>query len=116
MSDLAHTPEPPYYAVIFTSRRTGEDEGYGLAAAEMLRLAAQQPGFLGVETAHTGLTGVTVSYWESLEAIRSWREHAVHQRVQQAGRDKWYEAYELRIARVESARSFLRRDEAGTRG
>lgn len=37
-------PEPPYYAVIFTSVRTADDaEGYGAMADEMERLAEQQP-------------------------------------------------------------------------
>jgi heme-degrading monooxygenase HmoA len=41
---FAATPMPPYYAVIFTSQRNGEDAGaYAEAAARMLVLAAQQP-------------------------------------------------------------------------
>ena len=51
MPYIADTPEPPYYAVIFTSRRTEVDNGYDAMAARMVELAAQQPGFLGVESA-----------------------------------------------------------------
>jgi hypothetical protein len=47
---LAHTPDAPYYAVIFTSQRTSEDLGYRATAERMLEAAAQQPGFLGVES------------------------------------------------------------------
>ena len=44
MSEPADTPEPPYYAVIFTSARTpGESEAYAQTAGEMTRLAARQP-------------------------------------------------------------------------
>ncbi|MBP55363.1 MAG: antibiotic biosynthesis monooxygenase, partial [Marinobacter sp.] len=71
MSEFANTPKPPYYAVIFTSHRTDGDNGYGEMAARMAELAAQQPGYLGMESAREGL-GITVSYWESLEAIRNW--------------------------------------------
>lgn len=102
---LAQTPEPPYYAVIFTSVRT-PDEGaaYAQTADEMVALAAQQPGFLGVESTRgaDGL-GITVSYWASEESIKAWRANADHRTAQRNGRDRWYRAYELRVARVERA-------------
>ena len=50
MDGFARTPQPPYYAVIFTSRRTVGDDGYGAAADRMVELAAMQPGYLGVDT------------------------------------------------------------------
>ncbi|AEI39009.1 antibiotic biosynthesis monooxygenase family protein [Paenibacillus mucilaginosus] len=102
MSDLAKTPQPPYYAVIFTSERTAGDKGYGRMADLMVELASQQPGFLGVESARdAGGLGITVSYWSSLEAIRAWREHALHQTAQEKGRTDWYERYALRVSKVE---------------
>ena len=104
---LARTPEPPYWAVIFASERTRvDDEGYAQTAEEMQRLAAQQPGYLGIDSARSADgVGITVSYWESLEAIRAWREHADHLTAQRSGRQKWYRAYSLRVARVERAYS-----------
>jgi heme-degrading monooxygenase HmoA len=103
---FARTPEPPYYAVIFTSTRTAVDEGYGLVAERMVELAAQQPGFLGVESTRgaDGL-GITVSYWTSLEAIAAWKAQGEHRVAQTAGHKKWYEHFETRIARVERAYS-----------
>jgi len=50
LPSLAKTPSPPYYAVIFTSRRTEGDRGYGHMADRMVELASKQPGFLGVES------------------------------------------------------------------
>jgi heme-degrading monooxygenase HmoA len=105
---LAATPRPPYYAVIFTSRRTAaDDEGYVAAAERMAELASAQPGFLGIESARgaDGL-GITVSYWDSLEAVRRWGEHVEHRLVQQLGRARWYEAFRLRVCRVEADRIF----------
>lgn len=99
---IAKTPPPPYYAVIFTSFRTDVDAGYGDTADRMVELATGQPGFLGVESARSGL-GITVSYWESLEAIRDWKRHSEHLLAQQQGRDQWYTAYHTRICRVERA-------------
>ena len=103
---FARTPEPPYYAVIFTSQRSDVDDGYGAMGDRMVELAAQQPGFLGVESVRdaAGL-GITVSYWSSLEAIAAWKANAEHRVAQTSGRKKWYGHFELRVARVERAAS-----------
>lgn len=110
MSELAKTPEPPYYAVIFTSVRSDvEPQQYAEMADRMVELAAQQPGFLGVESVRDDHgVGITVSYWDSEDSIRAWRDHAEHQIAQQRGRERWYDRFALRIARVESARRFPR--------
>lgn len=101
---IATTPEPPYYAVIFTSVRTGGERGYGAMADKMVQLAAQQPGFLGVESVRgADGTGITVSYWDSERAIANWKQHAEHQVAQQLGREVWYADFALRIAKVERA-------------
>jgi heme-degrading monooxygenase HmoA len=105
-AEFASTPEPPYYAVIFSSRRTAVDDGYGLMADRMVELAARQPGFLGVETTRgADGFGITVSYWSSLEAVAAWKAHGEHRVAQAAGRSKWYSHFELRVARVERAGS-----------
>jgi len=100
MSKIAQTPRPPYYAVIFSSLRTEGDHGYAQMAERMVELASQQPGFLGVETAREEL-GITVSYWESLEAISNWKQNVEHREAQRRGRQQWYSSFRLRVARVE---------------
>lgn len=109
MSKPANTPDPPYYAVIFTSRRTDVDGGYGDTSAQMVALASQQPGFLGYESARgeDGL-GITVSYWESEEAIANWRRHADHLVAQRKGKEQWYSEFVTRVAKVERARRFAK--------
>ncbi len=97
---IAKTPDPPYYAVIFTSLRTDTEAGYEKMAEEMVRIAAIQPGYLGHESARSGL-GITISYWESLEAIRAWKVNSEHLIAQKYGREKWYSAFKTRIALVE---------------
>ena len=103
---FASTPRPPYYAVIFTARRTDVVDGYDATAERMVELAARQPGFLGVESTSSadGLE-ITVSYWESLEAIAAWRAHHEHRVAQERGKREWYSHFELRVARVENARA-----------
>lgn len=96
------TPEPPYYAVVFSSQRTKGDNGYGRMAERMVELAAGQPGFLGIESARgADGFGITVSYWTTLEAIASWKNNVEHLAAQQMGRTRWYQDYRIRIARVE---------------
>ena len=104
MSGFAAGLEPPYYAVIFTSRRTDGDAGYGAASDAMVALAGQQPGFLGIESARGAEgVGITVSYWDSEDAIANWRRNAEHTAVRERGRSAWYSQYEVRVARVERA-------------
>lgn len=108
---FAKTPQPPYWAVIFTNQRSAADTGYADMAARMVELAAQQPGFLGVESTRDadGL-GITVSYWESEQAIADWKANAEHQIARSMGRSAWYAGFEVRVARVERAHS-MRRDD-----
>ncbi len=101
---FAATPQPPYYAVIFSSTRTPGDNGYGAMAQRMVELAAQQPGYLGIESARGDDTfGITVSYWTDPASIRAWKEHAEHLIAQETGCREWYLHYELKVARVERA-------------
>lgn len=97
---LAQTPEPPYYAVIFTSTRTDENSGYNEMSERMVALAQQQPGYLGYESARNE-TGITVSYWKNLESIHQWKQHVAHLFAQQKGQDVWYQSYKVRICQVE---------------
>ena len=108
MSPLASTPAPPYYAVIFASTTSEDSGGYAEAAARMIELAGRQPGFLGIESARDVDAGITVSYWESEEAIAAWKAEAEHAAVRALGRERWYDAYELRVARVERAYNWRR--------
>ena len=104
MSAIATTPTPPYYAVIFTSTRTPGDDGYGEMAERMVELAAQQPGFLGVESARSPgeyAAGITVSYWSDLVSIRAWKANLDHREAQARGRERWYASYRVRVALVE---------------
>ncbi|MBP58288.1 MULTISPECIES: antibiotic biosynthesis monooxygenase family protein [Idiomarina] len=100
MSEIVNTPEPPYYAVIFSSHRTKGDNGYGEMADRMVELAEQQPGFLGIESVKEDL-GITVSYWESLDAIKNWKNNAEHREAQRLGHQRWYSNFRVRIAKVE---------------
>jgi heme-degrading monooxygenase HmoA len=105
-SPFATLPAPPYYAVIFSSQRTAGENGYGEMADRMVELAAQQPGFLGIESTRDEQGfGITVSYFDTLEHIAAWKANAEHLQAQAMGHRVWYQHFELRIARVERAYS-----------
>lgn len=112
--NIATTPAPPYYAVIFSSVRTSQDaQGYGEMAERMMELASQQPGYLGVESARETI-GITVSYWRDLDSIRAWKANAEHKLARQQGRQRWYESFVTRIALVERDYAFGRESTEST--
>lgn len=107
---IATTPQPPYYAVIFTNIHTKTIEEYEETAQLMSELAKKQPGFLGMESARDTV-GITISYWKDLESIKQWKQNSEHQIAQQKGRDHFYISYKVRIALVEKDYKFDKRVE-----
>lgn len=107
---IACTPAPPYYSVVFTSKRAyGNDDAYVAAANRMTELAVEQDGFLGVESVRdSNGVGITVSYWRDLDAIRNWHNVAEHKDAQARGRSQWYDSFAVRICRVEREYDFRR--------
>ena len=108
MTDMSEqftkTPKPPYYAVIFSSRLRQSDEDYDTMGNAMAELALSQPGCLGAESCRDGsLFGITVSYWQDEASLIAWKRNAEHLVAQRLGIEKWYEHYELRVAKVERA-------------
>ena len=87
-----------YYAVIFASVRSEDSEGYQAMMEEIVALAQEQPGFLGLDSARQDI-GITVSYWQDVQSIKNWREHSKHKLAQQLGREKWYKAFSVRICK-----------------
>ena len=108
MADFADMPDPPYFAVIFTSRRQpGDDDAYGAMAETMVDLAAAQDGYLGIESARgADGVGITVSYWRDEAVIAAWKANAEHLVAQRLGRARWYAGFRLRVARVERSYAF----------
>ncbi len=100
MSEFARTPQPPYYAVIFTTVKSENLEGYAEMNARMFELAQQQKGYLGIESAH-GEIGLSVTYWKTLEDIDRWKNHAEHKLAQRKGYETWYRAFATRVCLVE---------------
>ena len=97
---IANTPKLLYYAVTFPSYHTDIEGNYVEMTDKMKQLAAQQEGFLGVESARNVL-GITVSYWSSLEAIKNWKHNLEHSEAREKGRSTWYKNFKVRICKIE---------------
>ncbi|MBM1104934.1 antibiotic biosynthesis monooxygenase [Aurantibacter crassamenti] len=95
----------PYYAVIFTSTLTDTIEGYAEMAVLMEDLAKKQPGFIDFESSRDQL-GISISYWESLEAIANWKANTEHLMAQEKGIVSFYSWYKVRICLVEREYEF----------
>ena len=100
------TPPPPYYAVIFTNQLSENNAGYAQMGEKMFELALEQPGCFGAETTRDehGI-GITVSYWKDEQSLKAWKEQTDHLAAQKSGMERWYDHYELRVAKVERAYS-----------
>ena len=99
------TNHTTYFAVIFTSFQKDDIEGYIKMAEKMEQLAKQQPGFIGMDSARNEI-GITVSYWESLDAIKNWKQQTDHLEAQLKGKTDWYSWYNVKICRVEKEYEF----------
>ncbi len=105
-------PDAPCWAVIFESQldpdtsRPEERAEYDALAARMAELAQKQPGWLGIRSARgADGFGITVSYWDSMDAIAAWRAHGQHREAQAMGKSRFYASYDVRVARVERTRT-----------
>ncbi|CAH2354408.1 hypothetical protein CLIB1423_16S02014 [[Candida] railenensis] len=100
---FASTPKPPYYVVTFASQRSDSNpEEYNAIGEKLDSLAREQPGFLGVEsTRDSSGFGITLSYWKDRQSIINWKQNADHLVAQQLGKERFYENFTTRIAKVE---------------
>ena len=74
---------------------------------KMETLATQQKGFIGIDSVRNEI-GITVSYWESQDAIKNWKQQSEHLVAQLKGRQDWYNWYHVRICKVEREYDFNR--------
>lgn len=97
------------YAVIFTAHPAAQrDSGYAEMAQQLRELATLQPGFLGFESVGDDELEISVSYWETREAIEAWQQNELHRQAQKFGREEWYRSYSVRVCKVERAYATVR--------
>lgn len=89
-----------YYAVIFSSTKSDNLNGYAEMDELTMKLAMEQTGFLGYEAVVNGNKSIFISYWESLSAIEKWKHDSVHKQAKSQAK-KWYKRYLSQICKVE---------------
>jgi heme-degrading monooxygenase HmoA len=93
--------QPPYYAVIFSSKLAGPNDAYTVMAERMEALAAEQDGYLGFESQRSiEGDGLSVSYWRDEAAILAWKQQIDHQLAQKLGQQNWYKSYRVQVSKV----------------
>jgi heme-degrading monooxygenase HmoA len=95
-------PTHNFYAVIFSSTKSNDLEGYAEMDELTMKLASQQHGYLGYESLANENKSIFISYWDSLESIQLWRNHSVH-KMAKSNAQKWYKRYLSQICLVQSS-------------
>lgn len=95
-------PKSNFYAVIFSSTKSEDAEGYLEMDELTMKLAQEQPGYLGYESLNKDKQGIFISYWENKESIENWRINVTH-KMAKANATKWYKRYLSQICLVESS-------------
>ena len=92
------------YLIIFeVYPHPSQKDRYFELAAQLREELVKQPGFVQVERFQSLVDEgkiLSLSSWESVEAIAGWRNHAEHMVVQEEGKARIFESYRLRVAKV----------------
>ena len=105
---MSGATRPTRVVTVFRSRlRDNAGDEYRETAARMEALARAMPGFVSFKafTADDG-ERVSIIEFDAMEAQRAWREHPEHRAAQAAGREKFYEFYNLQVCELVRERSF----------
>ncbi len=95
---------------IFRARVRPENaEEYYALADKMGEIARAMPGFISWKGyfAEDG-ERVSVHEWESAQALEAWRTHPEHLRIQEIGREKFYDEYTLYVLDDPRTSKFVR--------
>lgn len=88
------------YAVIFEAQTNQLDETYFTTAARMRELATSNYGCVEFTSITKGDQEISISYWNSLEDIKKWKQDKEHSKAQERGKATWYINYQVKIVEV----------------
>ena len=88
------------YAVIFKAKTNELDEAYFEMIERMRELAMNEYGCTEFTAVTEGSSEIAISYWDSMEDIKNWKENSEHLVAQELGRSKWYKEYTVQIVEV----------------
>ena len=88
------------YAVIFRAKDAEIDEEYSRTAGRMRRLALEKYGCTEFTSVTGGDEEISISYWETQEQIKAWKNDAEHIAAQEIGKSRWYRWYKVQVVKV----------------
>src|SRR5689334_3999702 len=106
--------EAPMIVTVFRSRlRPGFQDEYVALVDRMQQIARTIPGYIS----HKGFWAddgerCTIVEFEHEEGQRAWRMHPEHVEAQKQGRLKYYQMYDIKVAKVAYDHHFERKKEA----
>lgn len=66
----------------------------------MRDLAISDYGCIKFSSTTEGNNEIAISYWNSKEEIKKWKQNKEHLKAQKLGKNKWYKTYSVEIAEV----------------
>jgi len=69
-------------------------------ANRMRQLAINEYGCIKFSSVTDGNNEIAISYWESKEQIKEWKQNKEHLKAQELGKNKWYKTYSVEIVEV----------------
>jgi heme-degrading monooxygenase HmoA len=91
------------YAVIFKAEFKQQDREYAETAKRMRELARIKYGCLEFVSLCEGEKELSISYWESEDQIRRWKQDEEHVEAQEKGKSLWYKSYSIEVTRITRA-------------
>ena len=88
------------YAVIFKAEFRHQDKDYSETAERMQELAINKYGCLEFVSVCEGENEISISYWESEDKIKRWKQDEEHVKAQEKGKALWYKSYGIEVCEV----------------
>jgi heme-degrading monooxygenase HmoA len=88
------------YAVIFKATVAEFDDEYLRTAQRLKTLAFEKYGCKDFVSVTEGNEEIAISYWETEQQIRDWKNDPEHRLAQRMGRDTWYRSFSVEICEV----------------
>lgn len=98
------------YAVIFQAECDELDDAYRSTAARLRELAFAEFNCREFTAVTEGGREIAVSWWDSEEDIRAWREAVEHRVAQRRSLERWYRSVRVDVVKVERSYRRVRPD------
>lgn len=88
------------YAVIFKATMKNITQEYIKTAQSLREMAFKEYHCLDFVSVCENNHEITISYWESEEDIKNWKQNPKHQQEQKKGIQSWYESYSIEVVEI----------------